>query len=205
MIEKPQDAHYLEMLIDDLPDEFDEVRFIEAAKKIAQSIRKFESRRANGIPSNEKLLNPEQQKRLLKTKLPKEAQKLHELLLSLPDEIKTRIDWQYLYNQDTDDDRFLLIDWPSFTEVVTDLVNQLNQCCENAYNEHNQGWRNPYKTQEAFLALEFRKASGKEIKTSKNDAFFYVLKAFINYCQVSDYKAVSVDETRILRILRQVS
>ena len=200
---KPNDDELLKLIVDDLPKEnFYIKNFIRGVKLAAQGVRKIEQKQNARSPRG-KLMRPDRQKTYVKKTLRNQAFALYSILRTLPDDSAMRVDNQHL-SSEHDDDRYILSLGTSFTELARDITKLLVEYCDNSYQFSNPGWRNPYKTQEAFIGLSWRQ-SGAEITTTVNGDFFNALCNFRNYCQVPGYDQDKVSSTEISRIISQLS
>jgi hypothetical protein len=210
-ITKPKDQEFLKYLKDQLPENLASSYFIEQAKKVAQDIRRMEwqEKQAN---SRNKFMRPDTQKRLVKTKLRNQAARLLEILEKLPDIAAARIDNQYLIEKSGQnksdiidrDDIYSLDERVGFTAAAREITRELINYCDSSYQQNNQGWTKPYKTQDVILALEFKKSDG-DIGSNEDSEFFITLCAFRDYCQVEGYDSSDVSPAHINRILNELS
>jgi hypothetical protein len=196
-----------EILLNDLkrvlPKKFDDVYFIEEVELIAQQIRRMELKQESSDPRR-KLIRPDLQKKLVKGTLRNKAYRLLETLRELPDDCAMRIDRQCMVKEAEQNEKYNIDSRVGFTKAALEVTKQLVDYCDQAYEHNNQGWRNPYKTQEAFIAHAYEKSRGT-ISVSVNGNFSRVLQAFRAYCQVKDYDPSTVNASHISRVMNELS
>lgn len=203
LITKPKDEILLNDLKRVLPKYFDAVYFIEEVELIAQQIRRMELKQDSSDPRR-KLVRPDKQKRLVKETLKNKAYRLLETLRELPDDCAMRIDHQCIKKEAEQNKKYTIDPRTGFTKAALEITKQLVDYCDGAYEHNNQGWRNPYKTQEAFVAHAYEKSRGI-ITTSENGDFSRALQAFRAYCQVEGYDPSTVSASHISRVMKEFS
>lgn len=203
LITKPKDEILLNDLKRVLPQDFDDVYFIGIVGLVAQQIRRMELKQNSSDPRR-KLARPDLQKKLVKGTLRNKAYRLLETLRELPDDCTMRIDHQCIEKGAEQNEKYTIDPRVGFTKAALEVTKQLVDYCDQAYEHNNPGWREPYKTQEAFIALAYEKSRGM-ITISVNGNFSRVLQAFRAYCQVKDYDPSTVSASHISRVMKELS
>lgn len=197
------DKANLKAILDLLPKNFNQDYFISEVKRIAQDLRRMEHDQNDNANPNKKQIRPDSLKKMIKKTIPGRAKKLLESLEQLPDIGKDKLNVQDKIKHPHDDDQYTSPHPDPFTTIVQVNISKLIENCTTAYSGKNQGFRNPYNTQDAFIAIAFLHSGGK-LTSSEKGIFHNILYHFRVYCNVKEYNPDHVSSTHIKRIMDEL-